>query len=525
VFLAAGVGVFFPCACQKNSAPLADASKPGADPATPALVQESERSRHFAAVNRQLELGGTLYGYVDVDGDVAKLATGAKELLLQMSKSQPNLAPFAQKDFAAIATTLGLTDIKAIGASSVAEADGMFRNRMFFYTGGERHGLLAGLGGKSGPFTHVKLAPADAALYAEAEIDLPVVYTAVKQVIAQMAGEPAGAQFETAIKKSGDRAALSVLDLIYGLKGHSSLVLRVDPDKPMRFPGKVPVVTPGLELLLTVDGIAPIVERALAQTPLKRSEQDGLHVYDLPGALPIPTLKPVLVADGNTLYVASTLAFLQQCRARQAGLAQNPEYRSALAAVGGEGNGIVYVHPRLFTALRGVEALNPGLPAESKSVLAMLAAKLPSTSHAMVAVRSNLPDGVLVRSSWDRSLKQEIAMGIAYNPVAVGLLAAMAIPAFQKVRMASQEKAIVNNLRMLSAAADQYYLENGTRTATYDQIVGPQRYVTVLNPVVGENYRTLRFVQGQPLRLQLPDGRAIQFPPGTVTPAPGANRR
>jgi prepilin-type N-terminal cleavage/methylation domain-containing protein len=45
--------------------------------------------------------------------------------------------------------------------------------------------------------------------------------------------------------------------------------------------------------------------------------------------------------------------------------------------------------------------------------------------------------------------------------VIIGLLAAMAIPAFQKVRTNSQDKAVLNNARQLSAGADQYYLENG----------------------------------------------------------------
>ena len=37
--------------------------------------------------------------------------------------------------------------------------------------------------------------------------------------------------------------------------------------------------------------------------------------------------------------------------------------------------------------------------------------------------------------------------------VIIGLLAAMAIPAFQKVRTSSQDKAVLNNARQLSAAA------------------------------------------------------------------------
>ena len=36
--------------------------------------------------------------------------------------------------------------------------------------------------------------------------------------------------------------------------------------------------------------------------------------------------------------------------------------------------------------------------------------------------------------------------------VIIGLLAAMAIPAFQKVRIASQDKAVLNNARQMSAA-------------------------------------------------------------------------
>ena len=57
--------------------------------------------------------------------------------------------------------------------------------------------------------------------------------------------------------------------------------------------------------------------------------------------------------------------------------------------------------------------------------------------------------------------------------VIIGLLAAMAIPAFQKVRTSSQDKAVLNNARQLSAGADQYYLENGVSTVTLTDLLGP----------------------------------------------------
>ena len=72
--------------------------------------------------------------------------------------------------------------------------------------------------------------------------------------------------------------------------------------------------------------------------------------------------------------------------------------------------------------------------------------------------------------------------------VIIGLLAAMAIPAFQKVRQSSQDKAVLNNARQLSAAADQYVLENGVSTVTLSNLVGSANYVKALNLVANETY-------------------------------------
>jgi type IV pilus assembly protein PilA len=72
--------------------------------------------------------------------------------------------------------------------------------------------------------------------------------------------------------------------------------------------------------------------------------------------------------------------------------------------------------------------------------------------------------------------------------VIIGLLASMAIPAFQKVRTNSQDKAVLNNARQLSAASDQYYLENGVSTVTITDLVGPTTYVKALNSVALETY-------------------------------------
>lgn len=74
--------------------------------------------------------------------------------------------------------------------------------------------------------------------------------------------------------------------------------------------------------------------------------------------------------------------------------------------------------------------------------------------------------------------------------VIIGLLAAMAIPAFQKVRENSQNKTIVNNLRQLYAAAQQYFLEEGVVTVSSSDLVGTDtdKYIKSINNVRGEVY-------------------------------------
>ena len=72
--------------------------------------------------------------------------------------------------------------------------------------------------------------------------------------------------------------------------------------------------------------------------------------------------------------------------------------------------------------------------------------------------------------------------------VIIGLLAALAVPAFQKVRASSQDKAVLNNARQLAAAADQYFHENGATTVAQANLVGATNFIRVQNGVANETY-------------------------------------
>ena len=97
--------------------------------------------------------------------------------------------------------------------------------------------------------------------------------------------------------------------------------------------------------------------------------------------------------------------------------------------------------------------------------------------------------------------------------VIIGLLAAMAIPAFQKVRVASQDKAVLNNARQMSAAADQYYLEAGASFANSSSLVGATNYVKSLNTVASESYPTV-YSQGVTITISnVANARTITYSP------------
>ena len=83
--------------------------------------------------------------------------------------------------------------------------------------------------------------------------------------------------------------------------------------------------------------------------------------------------------------------------------------------------------------------------------------------------------------------------------VIIGLLAAMAIPAFSKVRQQSRIKAVTNNLRQVATAASQYMLDKGVTQAGYTDLVGTDtdNYIRSISPVAQEDYTQLTVVQTQ----------------------------
>lgn len=477
------------------------------------LVPASEKSPHFDAVNGHLELGGTLYGYADVDGDAAGMAKSIHEVLTQLAAVQPAFRQAANTDVGALLDSLGITDVQAVGVSSVREKDGLYRNRAFLYTPGGRRGFLSIFGGTPGPFINARMAPEDADAYVESDFDARAAYDTAERIVGIVAGAQAADDMRMKSVTAGESMHLSLYNILQSMQGRITFIMRMDPEKTFSLPPPTSLSFPQFSLLLKVDGVGPAIEPYFTSAPgFERSVSGQLRVYTKSDWVAIGGSKFVFAFEGSALYVASSAAFAAECVARTQGLDKNPAFAAALAAAGPEGNGVSWTTPRFLARLRDVAALNAKAPPAMKTVLDRFTEKMPTLPKPVLALRVNLTDGILVKSELDHSLKTELAVATIYNPITIGLIAAMAVPAFEKVRLQSQQVAVQNNLHRLYDAANRFCSEHGLSECDYGDIVGPGKLIESITPAVGEHYEGLTFYRGRPIRFVLPSGHTLRYP-------------
>jgi LysM repeat protein len=82
--------------------------------------------------------------------------------------------------------------------------------------------------------------------------------------------------------------------------------------------------------------------------------------------------------------------------------------------------------------------------------------------------------------------------------------------------------AVRANLRLLASAARQYQMAHGTTSATYSDLVGPDKLIKELKPIAGENYSTLSFgpnVTGVNVTTANGAVVSLDLPPTSAAPA------
>jgi Zn-dependent protease with chaperone function/competence protein ComGC len=128
-----------------------------------------------------------------------------------------------------------------------------------------------------------------------------------------------------------------------------------------------------------------------------------------------------------------------------------------------------------FVSLHELTSTYPTLSRRVTDLMALSdgrAAKAPPRSALAYFVALFMPGGNLASGG--------PLVGMMMVIVMIGLLSAMAIPAFQKVREASQAKVCFNHEQLLAAALNQYRREHGKGAETWDDIVGTGKLVATM---------------------------------------------
>lgn len=461
-------------------------------------------AQSFAEVAEYLDLNGDFVTYLDLTGDAATLSAHLTDLYAAFLEGHPEVTPFPI-DLVSISEALGLDGLGALGLSSAQIAPQLYHNRSVHLHAGKPKGVFRLFDLTPRPFSAAERAPAEADVAANFHLRLDLFAETAADVVAAVMG-PIGRN-------------LTQMQL------HQPLVLgTLTPAEwiavfshPITFFAEASIDAGGnakWDLFLEIEGQGAFAER--------------LRNALLPVA---PDLETTLDANGRTVLNLSAWTGLAGVTLQLRGAPDGPltfysleSYLQAPAQSLAEAPAFAPYRERLpttagFFSYSGettLDDLRPFLedggvdPSLAPLFETLFDGLLRGFFSAQASAQSAIPGGVAQDQFAGYSTK-EVALGAP--AIFVGAMTtAAAIPAVQKVRQTSQEKAVTNNLRQFAAAGQQHMLTEGVTSATYDDLVGPGNYLAVLEPVAGESYLDLIVTMGSTsLQVTLADGRVVRY--------------
>ena len=153
-----------------------------------ASAKDGPDKQRFDEVAGQLDLGGVLYGYVSVDGDLSGLAKFVNSFMSGMKEIDKGVsAHIPDVDIEALMKISGLDSISALGLSSI-QTDQGFRNKVYLHSPNELRGFLSMFGNEAKEFEVLKLAPSGTDFVVQQEVKLKTFYNEV--VLGALGGSP-----------------------------------------------------------------------------------------------------------------------------------------------------------------------------------------------------------------------------------------------------------------------------------------------------------------------------------------------
>lgn len=368
-------------------------------------------SPHFAAVSAELQLGGTVYAYADIDGDAERAA----DFVLTLLRDLPELGPTrgtSQLSATTLVRILGLHNVKAVGLSSYQNGE-LYHNRTFIHHAGAREGLLRLLGGTPADFDILGNAPADADMVWQQQVDVGSLIDIVRQ-LGQLGVGLSPEELDDVLGERVLDLDITFGEIVDGLKTTAGLVLSVDERRNLWLPGES-FMFPYTDFLFRVDGLEALADaiiRRAASDPFIRSEQTpDWVIVSLAIRLPPPwnAYAPAVIKEkvSGRIYVVSTPAFLERCLGTTESVRRTPDFLRAFEQLPTTGNGLVYFSRTMTRQMHAL--LDQVVAANGASIPSRIARFfLPDAGYPVGWVVTARPNGIAFNSNTPSSHKSTL---------------------------------------------------------------------------------------------------------------------
>ena len=428
------------------------------DKPTEAVAQELEKlaaavipngkttpSSHFASVSKHLDQDGIFYGYIDIDGDLNRLLEFGQKALNTVREETG--AEIPELDLDGLVSPLGLKNITAMGASSIATSADLYRNQMFVHTPEGAKGLMTLFGKEASPLLALKSAPAGSDIVIEQEFRLKAFKEIALGIWPHLPPEAGAPPLEQMLEQDVPNVGMTIGEVIDKMNGRALFTARFSDTDKLDLPidGKM-ISIPAFDFTLDLLGLGWVFEQFGPMIPqggpFQREEADGVTTLTMqvPPGTPFSMFQPVLIHDqpNNRLVLSTSPAFLATCSEGEGDkITSDPSFKALSEGLPTEGNAFSYMSPRLKDILGTVvkDAMaNEGAPAGAAKIVDFVLSSL----GGVAGVTAHTEDGIHTIANSGQSFKSSAAMGLMAFPAAamIGMNASRTLSAALETRMA-----------------------------------------------------------------------------------------
>lgn len=461
----------------------------------------------FEELAPHLELDGDFMAIMDFQGDGTSIANQLNKIYAAVLEAAPEVPPLPI-DFNQVFDTLGFGSLRSVGFSSKAVEDGLFSNRIVYAYDGSPRGIYAMNLQDEIPFTAAERLPGDATLALSSSLDLKSFRQIVVDIMQQVMGPMGEAMVLQQTEQFIPGTDVSYDDLIAALSGNLDMGIKQVMGTGDIFQDEFSVWASFANAGSILARLKPLSEFM----PITYSEDSSGLVFDLSSLIPENNANIglyLLNPTGTDELVFYTDPYWT-VEAAGSKLSESPDFQQLSSRLPEKAIGFSYQRGNDFSFLDPLLESDPTM-ANFKDVFRLSFDLILGDflKPQINAVTYN--DGILLNQQYAGFSQKQIVV-ILPAVILGGITAAAAIPAFQNVSRTSEEATIQNNLRMISAASQMYFLETGETEVLVGDLIEAQYYLPPIYPVAGENYHDMLItIDMDELIVTLPDGRVISL--------------